>query len=135
MGVAPVGSPVVVDVARVAVVSRFKPEDDVLERPAVLVEDARVVVSGVDVLVLDCRVVRAVDEELELVVACWLLGHSALMPRLFWKTPMIEVSPTSTPAHPVLIAAAIFVSPAKQLELHVAPSLKSVDTQASILVL
>lgn len=93
------------------------------------------VVTGVDILVLVCRVVRAVDEELELVVACLLFGHSAATPRLFWKTPMMDVSPTSTPAHPVLTAAPIFANPAKQPELQVAPRLKSEETQASILVL
>jgi len=122
-------------IARVAVVSTFRPEEDALDAWAVLVEGAAVVVAGTAVLVLVCNVVRAVDEELELEEACLLLGQSAAIPRLFWNTPMIEVSPTSTPVHPVLTAAPIFASPAKQPELQVAPMLKSEETQASILVL
>ena len=127
-----------VDVAPVAVVSRFSPEDDALEVCAVLVGGAAVVVTGVDVLVLVWRVARAVDTELELelelVVVCRLLGHKAAIPRSFWKTPMIDVSPTSTPAHPVLTAAPIFDSPATQAELQVALRVKSDEAQASILV-
>ena len=134
VGAAPVGFSVAVDVAPVAVVSRFSPEDDAREGCVVLVGGAAVVVTGVDVLVLVCKVVCAVDEELELVVVCWLLGHSAAIPRSFWKTPMIDVSPTSTLAHPVLTAAPIFVNPATQAELQVAPRAKSEETQASILV-
>ena len=134
VGAAPVGPLVTVDVAPVAVVSRFRPEDDALEDRAVLVGGAAVVVTGVDVFVLVCRVVRAVDEELELVVVCWLLGHSAAIPRSFWKTPIIDVSPTSTPAHPVLTAAPTFDSPATQAELQVTPRAKSEEAQASILV-
>lgn len=135
VGAAPVGPPATVDVAPVAVVSILRPEDDALEGRTVLVGGAAVVVTGVDVLVLVCRVVRAVDEDVELVVACSLLGHSAAIPRSFWKTPMIDVSPTSTPAHPVLTAAPIVAKPSTQAELQVAPRTKSDDTQPSILVL
>lgn len=137
-GTAPVGSAVLVeleDVAVDALGSTVGPEDDAPEDWAVLDGAASVVVTVADVLVLVCSVVRAVDEELELVVACLLLGQSALIPISFWKTPMMDVSPTSTPAHPVLTAAAIFASPAKHPELQVAPSMKSEATQASILVL
>jgi hypothetical protein len=72
VGTAPVGTAVRVDVANVAVDalgSTFMPEDDVLEGWTVLVAVAAVVVAGIDVRVLDCRVVRVVDEELERVVA------------------------------------------------------------------
>lgn len=92
-------------------------------------------VAGTDVLVLVCRVVLVVDDKAELLEACLLLGHNAAIPRSFWKTPIIDVSPTSTSAQLDLTAAAIFVNPAKQPELHVAPRLKSEEAQASILVL
>lgn len=120
----------------VAVVSMFRPlEEIVLESLVVLVEDS-VVVAVAEVLVLDCKVVRVVGDDLkEVLEASSLLGHNAAMPMSFWKTPMIDVSPTSTSAQLVLIAAAIFASPAKQLELQVAPRLKSEEVQASILVL
>jgi hypothetical protein len=112
----------------------FKPEDDVLEAWAVLVVVVEPVVTGVEVRVLVCSVVRAVDGEFEL-VAAWLLGHNALMPKPFWKTPIMDVSPTSTPAQDDFTAAPILARPCKQPELQVAPVLKSEDTQASILVL
>lgn len=136
--VSDVGAALAVGIARLAVLSRVRPDDDgsneSLEACVVLVEGAMVVVAGVDVLVLNCKVVRAVEEGLGLAEVCLLLGHSAATPMSFWKTPIMEVSPTSTPAQPVLTAAPIFASPAKQPELQVAPRLKSEETQASILV-
>lgn len=138
VGTTPVGSVVTVDVAKVAVdtsESIFRPEDDVLGGWTVVVAGAAVVVaSGVEVCVLVRRVVCAVDEELELVLAL-LLGHNALIPRSYWKTPMMDVSPTSTPSHPVLTAAPILARPCRQPELHIAPGVKSEGTHASILVL
>lgn len=134
VGVAPISPPGGVDVA---VVSMFRLLDDgdALEDVLVLVKDA--VVAGAEVLVLVWSVVRDVGDELELELleGSLLLGHSAAIPRSFWNTPIIDVSPTSTSAQLVLMADPIFASPAKQSELQVAPTLKSEDTHPSIAVL
>jgi len=137
VGVAPISPPGGVDVA---VVSMFSPLDDgdALEEVLVLVEDAEVV-AGAEVLVLVWSVVRDVGDELELELelleGSLLLGHRAAIPRSFWNTPIIDVSPTSTSAQLVLTADPIFANPAKHSELQVAPTLKSEDTHPSILVL
>lgn len=137
VGVAPISPPGGVDVA---VVSTFRLLDDgdALEEVLVVVEDAEVV-AGAEVLVLVCSVVRDVGDELELELelleGSLLLGHSAAIPRSFWNTPIIDVSPTSTSAQLILMADPIFASPAKHSELQVAPTLKSEDTHPSIAVL
>lgn len=57
------------------------------------------------------------------------------MPRSFWKTPMMDVSPTSTLAQLLRTASPILTSPCTQAEVQVAPGLKSLATQPSILAL
>lgn len=135
VGVAPISPPGGVDVA---VVSMFRPLDDgdTLEEILVLVEDAEVV-AGAEVLVLVWSVVRDVGDELELELleGSSLLGQSEATPMSFWNTPIIDVSPTSTSAQPILTADPIFASPAKQPELQVAPAPKSEDTHPLIGVL
>jgi hypothetical protein len=63
-----------------------------------------------------------------------LLGHRAGMPMSFWKTPMMEVSPTSTLEQACLTAFPIFARPFRQLWLHVFAGLKSEGSHPWILV-
>lgn len=72
---------------------------------------------------------------LELLVGIAAPGHSAWIPMPNWKTPMMEVSLTSTSAQPETTASEILTSPWTHAELQVAAGLKSSATQPSILEL
>jgi hypothetical protein len=54
-----------------------------------------------------------------------LLGHRAAMPMSFWKTPMMDVSPTSTLEQALLTESPIFARPLRQPWLHRLAGLKS----------
>jgi hypothetical protein len=128
------GAATAVDVAKVVVEalgSAIRPED-VLEGGAVAELDGdvevRVVASVlVPVRVLERVLVWAVVLGASAVVegAFRLLGHRAGMPMSFWKTPMMDVSPTSTREQALLTASPIFARPLRQFWLHKLAGLKS----------
>lgn len=82
--------------------------------------------------VLVCAAVLDVSAVVE--GAFLLLGHRAGMPMSFWKTPMMDVSPTSTLEQACLTAFPIFARPLRQLWLHVFAGLKSEGSQPWMVV-
>lgn len=70
-----------------------------------------VVVAAASVLVSTATCVVVDGVVLELFVVTVTPGQSALRPRPFWKTPIMEVSPTSTPAQPLRTASCILTRP------------------------
>jgi hypothetical protein len=120
----------VVDVAKVVVEalgSVARPED-VLETEGVAELDGDFevcVVAPVLVLVLGRVVVGRVlvwavvlGGSAVVEGAFRLLGHRAGMPMSFWKTPMMDVSPTSTLEQALLTESPIFARPLRQPWLH-----------------
>jgi hypothetical protein len=87
--------------------------------PVLVLVLGRVVVGRV----LVCAVVLDASAVVE--GAFRLLGHRAGMPMSFWKTPMMDVSPTSTLEQALLTASPIFARPLRQLWLHMLAGLKS----------
>lgn len=108
------------------------PVDSTISNDEVAVVAASVLVST------DTRLVVALVV-LELLVVTLTPGHSALGPRPFWKTPMMETSLTSTLAQPFETAVSILARPCTHAALQTAvdPSVevKSLATQPSILEL
>ncbi|KAH9866217.1 hypothetical protein J1614_008783 [Plenodomus biglobosus] len=122
-------------------VSDVDDDDDAAAVPvdSTISNDEVAVVIAASVLVsTDTRVVVALVV-LELLVVTLTPGHSALGPRPFWKTPMMETSLTSTPAQPFETAISILARPCTHAALQTAvdPSVevKSLATQPSILEL
>jgi hypothetical protein len=77
--------------------------------------------------VLDVAVVCACD--LVVMVTTSTPGHSDAMPMPNWKTPIMLVSPTSTPTHTLWINAPMSTSPCTHAELQRFGDWKSLATQ------
>jgi hypothetical protein len=77
--------------------------------------------------VLDVAVVCACD--LVVMVTTSTPGHSDAMPMPNWKTPIMLVSPTSTPMHTLWISAPMSTSPCTHAELQRFGDWKSLATQ------
>lgn len=111
-----------VEVFNVVVVVIVVAEDDCGGGAAEVV----VVLDDVAACVLVCAVVLVLDVEVvELDVTTLTPGHSDVIPRPNWKTPMMLISPTSTPLHALCTSTVISCRPCTHAELQRAVPLKS----------
>ena len=131
------------DVASVAVAlgSITIPAEEVLEDCATDVCGAADIDVDVEVVATVCVVDAAacvlvctvvVADELGVTIVTGVFRHSDAIPRPFWKTPIIDVSPTSTSAQLLPTSCVILLRPCTHALLQIALSPKSSALQPSI---
>lgn len=128
------GAALTVSVASVAVAlgSSVNPPVDALDDFAASVCEFDVVTVVAAACVVLVWLVAFVVDVLELRVVTVTPGHKAWIPIPFWKTPIMDVSPTSMSAQFFLTASSILTRPCTQAALQVAAGLKSSATQPPI---